>query len=261
MFQRSLLILPILFAAACNNVFIQRKYTKGMYNSHAAKVHSNNRDHYSNTNTDLSIVKNEEMSPLLFASSSKQLKSNNKLKMSLVTSNSLITTPKLVECGDTILLNNNRKVSCKVISIYQEKINYKDCRLSARPLLTLSNNEITLIKFENGAKEYFQSTHPQSNPLLTSHNKSKVIRKHNGLALFGYITTLITGILTLIAAPVAGTIITLLAISGIFFLSFNGTSDMSYLISKGFGKFLGVIYLTSLIISVIAVFLLILAFG
>lgn len=260
MLHRSLYLLIMIGATSCNHVFMQRKYTQGFYHADNKKIRQKSTDQ----NCRQSIrptIKSNEITVVLQANSSNQQTPKQKLNVRLLRINEHSSAHTISECGDTILLNNNKKVNCKVISIDHEKINYKDCRLSTRPLLTLSNKEIKLIKFENGAKEYFQSSHPESNHLIVTKTKTRVERKHNGLAIFGYIATLIIGIFTLFAFPIAGMIITLLSILGIFFLSYNKTSDVGYLISKGFGKFLGIIYLTSLVISVLAIILLIIAFA
>jgi hypothetical protein len=153
---------------------------------------------------------------------------------------------------DTITLNSGKRIPCKVKTITNKRIAYFDNKGGpTSPNKSMANRKIKRIEFNGAQKEYFTEINPNGNPLIQTGLIDTDERK-NGLSIFGSIFTMVFGIILIFVTPPIGMLVLAFSTGMLAAVCSAPTSSSTY---KGFnsvGKFLGLLYLTSLVVSLFA---------
>ena len=133
------------------------------------------------------VLSNELENESLTASTKTVITNNKKELTSLLRK---VRELELDEDCDNIIFKNADELSAKVIEITTDVVKYKRCDNLDGPLISVSKNEILMIRYKNGTKEIFKGNVKKTleEDLKTSNNKDL---KTESLAL----TSMITGIL------------------------------------------------------------------
>jgi hypothetical protein len=201
--------------------FLKRKYTSGIYVSKSKPLHLKDIfEQKTSTNVDqLAIVaKNTLHEPLT----------------------------------DTIIMNTGKRIPCKVRTITNKRITYTDNVVGPLgPNKSIVSRKIRRIDFNGFQKEYFSEINPNGNPLIQTGLIDSGERK-NGLSIFGSVLTMLFGMILVVAAPAIGILVLAFSIGMLVAVCAAPTSSDTYKGFNGFGKFLGILYLTALIVSFFA---------
>jgi len=154
-------ILLVIVFSSCS--FEKRLYRKGFYiSNHHSSDKKNNTVATSGkqtalktettNNTGASIIESENA----LANSAKE----NTLSKKTTQRKTLFTKD---DCGDLMTLRNGEELKVKVIEISEREIKYKRCDNLDGPLITISKNDVFMIKYPNGTKEVFKEGPKQNN--------------------------------------------------------------------------------------------------
>ena len=161
------------------------------------------------------ILSNELENENLIASTKKVFVNNKKHLVSLSKKvDELIATDG--DC-DNIIFKNGEELDAKVVEITTEVVKYKRCDNLEGPLISVSKNEIFMIRYKNGTKELFKENTKSS---FESENEKTFLKKTEPAALSSMITAIVGG---LIPISVIGIILVVLAL----ILSFIGLTRIS----------------------------------
>ncbi len=208
-----------MFVSCKQSIFLNRKYTDGFYFSKTGSVDVKKTHKVKTKNTastfseqaDVVMVKSEPLT-------------------------------------DTIILNSGRKVPCKVKTVERKKITYTD----GQPGPTGTNNKImrnkniARIHFNGGQKEYFKQYHSNGNPILQFDFIRTGKPPRSGLAVFGYILIMLTSFGLVVASVFIGLFFLALSIAALVLMSAGNYEALGFKIVRGFGKFIGILFLASL---------------
>ncbi len=211
-------ILICLMSVSCKQgIFLKRKYTDGFYFSKAGSVHL------------------KEIH---------QAKTNN---TSVTFSKEIQNIKPLEPLTDTIILTSGKKLPCKVKVIQRKSITYTDGRSGPTgPNKIIKNKKVARIHFKEGQKEYFTQYHSNANPILQfDHIRTRPL-PGVGMAFFGYVLIVITGLSLVVAQVFFGFFFLLLAFAALIILSSPNYESLAYKITRGFGKFIGILFLAGL---------------
>ncbi len=138
---------------------------------------------------------------------------------------SRIKTKQAYNCGDVIVLKTGKEIKCKVLSISETALNYKDCKSQNISLKTLPLSSVKYIRYKNGVVENFGNTTDGKSEVAEVMPLKKDHLKGEKFAIGGYICAFITGLITLLVVPVAGLIIMLISAAAILLIGFNENYD------------------------------------
>ena len=180
------------------------------------------------------VLSNELENESLTASTKTVITNNKKELTSLLRK---VRELELDEDCDNIIFKNGEELDAKVVEITTEVVKYKRCDNLEGPLISVSKNEIFMIRYKNGTKEIFNSSVNYSD-----YGSSETIsKKTEPAALISMLTGIVGGLL-----PVSGIGIILVILALI--LSIMGLTRISKepdkLKGKGFaiaGFILGVL--------------------
>jgi hypothetical protein len=218
--QILILLVSILLISCKQNSFLNRRYTDGSYHSNSKTLHLKDIHSQKASETERSETMVEKKVPY-------------------------------EPLTDTIILNNGKRIPCKVKQIDRNRITYIDNAegyWGSEKFVT--NKNAKRIDFKGNQKEYFTEEDPSGNPLL-QYGLFEINARKNGMAIFGAVVTLTTGMFLLAASiPVALIVITL----GLFTLinvTSAPTNSGKYKGFNAFGKFMGFVTLFALLLLLI----------
>ena len=192
-------------------------------------------DDYQYVNEKPNNVLSNELENESLTASTKTVITNNKKELTSLLRK--VRELELDEDCDNIIFKNGEELDAKVVEITTEVVKYKRCDNLEGPLISVSKNEIFMIRYKNGTKEIFNSSVNYSD-----YGSSETIsKKTEPAALISMLTGIVGGLL-----PVSGIGIILVILALI--LSIMGLTRISKepdkLKGKGFaiaGFILGVL--------------------
>ncbi len=157
---------------------------------------------------------------------------------------SIVSKPNLPP-ADTIFTTSGKRIPCKVKAITQKIIVYSEEPDYSKDIRTY---KVASIHFNGRQREYLTERNEDANPLLQygifDQNSSNAKPRKAGLAIFGYVPMLITGVVLLASVPLLGGLFTLLSLSLLIVVSVADTSSDGYKTARAIGRFLGILYIT-----------------
>jgi len=257
-----IIIISQLICSCKQSIFLQRKYVKGTYRENRdrsndpdrlgkKKVLSEEKTTAIKINVRQNLPKKDEH---VFATAGPKfqvIKKVEKLK-------TLHDDTNNEYCGDTIFLKDKRKIACKVQEVTETELRYKDCKDWYLSLKTIQTGKVLRVKYQNGVEETFpeKSVFKTAQPdLFESPDKHL---KGESFAVFGYILVLISGIISLLAAPFIGIPLMLLSVFGMTII--KGDYKVNKYLIKALiilGGIIGGVFLLSLAIGLIGLIVLI----
>lgn len=209
----AIIFVSIVFMSCKQSLFLKRRYTNGIYFSKSGSVDLKNV-HESHA-TSHKVLTRSATAPL--------------------------STEHL---SDTLLLNNGKRISCKVQTVERKQITFT-CNGTSK---VIRSADVAQINYEGHQKEFISKYDSEGNPLLQFglvHGQKKS-RGSDGMAIFGYVITLITGAILIPAAPLFGFPFFLLHLSLLIAHEVVNYESVGFKVLNGIGKFYGWLFIITL---------------
>lgn len=163
---------------------------------------------------------------------------------------------------DTIILNSGRKVPCKVKTIERKKITYTDgISGPAGSNKIMMSKKVARIHFKEGQKEYFTQHDPKGNPILQFDFIRTGKPPRSGLAFLGYILIMLTSFGLVVASIFIGLLFLALSLVALVWLSSSNYETVGFKIVRGFGKFIGILFIAAVAALLLIILIALAAFA
>lgn len=207
------IICLLLLLSSCKSGFLQRRYMPGAF---AEKINSFETIKRSNKNNEVNTLKSDR--------THSGVKKSSPCKQTLaeaIMDDSLPVKKQRNNCGDTIHLKDGKKIPCRVTLITDKEIQYMHC---SDPRLFLKSHIGTIhhIQYYNGVYESFKSKTPETVTIKEKPANPGVSTKQpTGFSLFGFICSMIAGLLLIFVAPPVGFLIAAFSLTGLIIITAN----------------------------------------